>query len=249
MEEVMDVMTDRQREAQIVEAFVDLTSALVEDELEVGAFTGRLLRHCLTLLGTEAGGILLHHDGELRVLATSDDTAALLETLQLQSGQGPCLEAFTTGDEVVLERLADHGERWPRFVPHALAAGYRSTHAVPLRARDHRIGALNMFATRERLPDANELALARGLADVATVGLLNRRVLHRAETTVDQLEHALQSRIVIEQAKGRIAERTGLDMVASFELLRSYARARNLRLHDTARSIIENRMMVEDLHV
>lgn len=239
-------VTDQGREQLIVDAFVELSSSLVERD-DVSAFAARLLRRCLTLMRADAGGIMLQHDGQLQVLATSDDSTALLEILQLQSGQGPCLEAFATGEDVVVERLADHIDRWSRFAPEALRAGFRSTHAVPLRFREDRIGALNMFSTRPRAPEPNELALARGLADVATIGILTQRMISRAETTVDQLEHALQSRVLIEQAKGRIAERTGLDMASSFELLRSYARARNQRLRDTARSIIENRIPVEDL--
>ncbi|MDY7100630.1 MAG: GAF and ANTAR domain-containing protein [Actinomycetota bacterium] len=239
-------VTDRGREQRIVDAFVEMSSMLVDGE-NVSGFAARLLHHGLTLLDVDAGGILLHQEGELRLLASSDDTTNLLELLQLQRGEGPCFEAFRTGEEIVVERLADRAEQWPAFVPRTMEAGFHSMHAVPLRFHDERLGAMNTFSRRERVPEPNELALARGLADVATVGIVNRRVLSRTETTVDQLEHALASRIVIEQAKGRIAERAGLDMTASFELLRAYSRARNLRLDDTARAVVERRLSAEEL--
>ena len=176
--------------------------------------------------------------GELRVAASSNEAAGLLELFQLQNDQGPCLDCFRTGQPVTAADLAGPGQRWPRFAAAATQAGFRTVEALPMRLRDQVIGALNLFRADPGPFDAADLRLGQALADVATIGLLHERNVRRSETVAEQLQGALNSRVVIEQAKGKLAERLGMDMDQAFAMLRDYARNSNQRLTDVARDII-----------
>ena len=164
-----------------------------------------------------------------------------VELLQLQADQGPCVECFRTATPVSVADLSETTRRWPRFAA-ALAdhESYRSVHALPLRLRGEPIGALNLFHRQPGpLPPA-DLALAQALADVATIGILSERAINRGEVLNEQLQNALNSRVIIEQAKGVLAERGSLGMDAAFDRLRGYSRHHNLKLSDVGRQIIES---------
>jgi GAF domain-containing protein len=239
---------DGDRESRIVDAFVELADTLVDD-YDIVEFFHRLLDHALPLLGADAGGLLLHHEGTLRVIAASSEDMGTLELFELQNSEGPCFDAYTDGDAITIGRLHDATERWPRFVPEALARGFRSAHAVPLRLRTRTIGALNLFSAREQDLDDGDVRLIRGLADVATIAVLQARAIARSSETVGHLQIALDSRVVIEQAKGRVAEHTGHDMQRAFESLRRHARAHNRRLTDVARAVVDGDLAIDQLAV
>ena len=235
-------LTGRSREQLLSDTFVLLADTLVDD-YDVLDLLDQLVMACVSLLGVSAAGLLLDDQrGNLAVVASSGEEIRLLEAFQLQNNEGPCLECFQTGTAVTSGDLREDEARWPLFAPAAIAAGFRSVAAVPLRLRDQTIGGLNLFDVRATPINSVDQRLAQALADVATIGILQRRTVHRSTLVAEQLQHALNSRIIIEQAKGVIAERNGLAMDASFEVLRTYARNHNLKLTDLATSVVEGKI-------
>lgn len=227
------------RERSLVEAFVAMADTLVDD-YDVVDLMQSLVEESVKLLAAEAAGLMLvDQSGRLQVIASSTEATRLLELFQLQNDEGPCLDCFRTGKQVLAADLRSEVEAWPRFVPEAERQGFRSVHALPLRLRDLTIGAMNLFhATPGPLPP-EDIRVGQALADVATIGILQERAIHRGETLSVQLQGALNSRITIEQAKGVLADRGKLDMDAAFNRLRGYARSHNLRLGDVARGVVD----------
>jgi GAF domain-containing protein len=227
------------RELRVGQAFVALADTLVDD-YDVIDLLDRLVGHCVDLLAADAAGLLLADGrGRLQVVAASNEDAQTMELLQLQSAEGPCLECYRTVVQVHIPDLADFAARWPTFVAAVeRARGFRSVHAIPLRLRGQAIGALNLFHQAPGPVPEADLALAQALADVATIGILSERAVRRGEVLTEQLQTALNSRVVIEQAKGVTAQRLGLPMDLAFDRLRDFARARNLRLAEVARQVV-----------
>ena len=226
-------------ERQLTEAFVELADTLVDD-FDVMDFLHQVTVRCAKVLGVSAAGVLLTDQrGALRVAAASTEQTRLLELLQLQTDQGPCPECFHTGRPIAVADLSAATKRWPRFVAEARRSGFASIHALPMRLRADVIGALNLFGAKPGVLDENTVRLGQALADVASIGLLQARAIRHRETLVEQLQTALNSRIVIEQAKGVIAERRNLDMDESFTLLRLTARNRNRGLSELARCVVD----------
>jgi transcriptional regulator with GAF, ATPase, and Fis domain len=230
------------REQAVSRAFVALADTLVDD-YDIIDMLDRLVAHSVTLLAADAAGILLGDPhGQLRVLAASSEDAELMELLQLQNEQGPCLDCYRTGSPVSVPNLAN-ADLWPAFTTAAAEAGkFQSVHALPLRLRKEAIGALNLFhRTPGPLPPA-DLALGQALADVATIGILQERAIRRGEILNEQLQSALTSRVVIEQAKGVLAQHHGVGMDAAFDRLRRYSRTHNLRLAEVARQLATSQL-------
>jgi transcriptional regulator with GAF, ATPase, and Fis domain len=221
------------------ETFVELTDTMVAD-FDVIDFLHVLTDRSVQLLDVSAAGLLLADPrGELRVVAASSEAVRLLELFQLQSDQGPCLDCFRAGQPVDSGDLAAAAARWPRFAPAAQQAGFAAVQALPMRLRDQVIGALNLFrASPGALPPA-DVRVGQALADVATISLLHERSMRHSDTLNEQLQTALNSRVIIEQAKGKLAERLGLDMDHAFTLLRDFARNRNRRLSDLAQAFVD----------
>ncbi len=225
------------REAKVLQTLVELADNLVAD-FDIVELLSRLTDRCVEVLDVSAAGIMLAGPaGELRVIASSSETMRLLELFELQSQEGPCLDCFKSGRLVANINLDDPDTRWPRFSPEARAAGFGAVHALPLRLRDSVIGALNLFHNEPGHMSQADIDAGQALADIATIAILQHRAAREAQVLNEQLSNALNSRIVIEQAKGMISEREGLDMDAAFRLLRNHARNQNLRLADVATSI------------
>lgn len=223
----------------VAEAFVELADTLVAD-FDVVDFLHQVTVRCAQVLGVSAAGVLLTDQrGALRVVAASTEQTRLLELLQLQTDEGPCPECFHTGRPIAVADLSAATSRWPRFVAEARQRGFASVHALPMRLRTDVIGALNLFGTRPGALDEDTIRLGQALADVATIGLLQARAIRHRETLAEQLQTALNSRLIIEQAKGVIAQRRQVDMDQSFTLLRGTARSSNRRLSDLARAVID----------
>jgi GAF domain-containing protein len=228
------------REELIARAFVTLADTLV-DEYDVIDLLDRLVGFCVRLLPADAAGIMLGDARrELRAVAASDEDAHVMELLQLQSDEGPCLDCFQGAVPVSVADLAEASGRWPAFVAAVeQRSNFRSVHALPLRLRGRAIGALNLFGgTPGPLPDG-ELALGQALADVATIGILQERAIRRGDVLTEQLQVALNSRVIIEQAKGALAQYGGLDPAVAFDRLRGHARSRNVKLGDLARQVVD----------
>src|SRR5581483_1948613 len=220
------------------ETFVELTDTMVAD-FDVIDFLHVLTDRSVQLLGVSAAGLLLADPrGELRVVAASSEAARLLELFQLQNHQGPCLDCFRTGRPVAAADLAA-AARWPRFAPAAQRAGFAAVQALPMRLREQVIGALNLFRADQGAFAPASVRVGQALADVATISLLHERGMRHSDILNEQLQAALNSRVIIEQAKGKLAERLGVDMDQAFALLRSRARASNRRLSDLARAFID----------
>ncbi len=227
------------REQVLIRAFVELADSLVDD-FDVIDLLDRLAGHCVELLAADAAGIMISDDQHrLRVVASTNEQSDWMELLQLEADEGPCMDCYRTGTAVSVADLKTAAERWPRFVPALAQRGaYGSVHALPLRLRGEAIGTLNLFHNEPGpLPPA-DLALGQAMADVATIGILSEQAINRAEVLSGQLQTALDKRIVIEQAKGVLAERGRLSMDEAFDRLRRYARNNNLRLTDLAAKVV-----------
>ena len=235
------------RERQLVETFVEVADTLVDD-FDVIDFLFTLAGRCVRLLDVDAAGIMLiDQRGHLHAAAASTESARLVELFELQSDAGPCVDCCRTGSPVVNADLGADAERWPRFAEAARESGFVAVHALPLRLRETVIGALNLFSAQSRVLTEDDVRAGQALADVATIGILAQRSLHQAELLAAQLQRALNSRIVIEQAKGVLSERRRISVDEAFTLLREHARANNLRLSDVARDVAEGSAAASEL--
>lgn len=235
------------REALLARTFVELADNLVDD-FDVVDLMCLLADRCAELTGAAAVGLMLASpDGELRVLASSSEAMRLLEIFEAESDQGPCIDCYRSGGPVVGLDLSAADGPWSEFAPRAVAAGFLSVQAVPMRLRGRTIGAMNMYR-RQRGPMLDvDVVAAQALADVSTIAILQHRAALDAQALNEQLQHALNARVVIEQAKGVLAERAGLDMEQSFARLRRHARNHGLRLTDVAQAVATKALAVSSL--
>ena len=231
------------------DTFVELTDTMVAG-FDVIDFMHMLTNRSVQLLDVAAAGLLLADPrGELRVVAASSEAARLLELFQIQNDEGPCLDCFRSGQPVQAADLAAVALRWPRFAPAAGQAGFAAVQALPMRLREQVIGALNLFRASPGAFDPAEVRIGQALADVATISLLQERNMRHTDTLNEQLQTALNSRVIIEQAKGKLAERLGLDMDQAFNLLRESARTSNRRLSDLAQVLVSGTDALAGLNV
>ena len=227
------------READVVRSLVEMADTLVDDYDVVDLLTG-LADRCVSLLDVSAAGVMLASpSGGLTLLASSSEAMRLLELFELQAQEGPCLDAFHSGEPVEQENLLAGAGRWPLFADAAVRAGFQSAVALPLRLRDVTLGALNLLsATRAPIQEA-DLIVARAFADLAALSILQHRASTEAHRLNEQLSAALTSRIIIEQAKGVISERAGITLAEAFARMRGYARHHNRRLTDVAHAAVD----------
>jgi GAF domain-containing protein len=225
-------------EIQLADVFVEMADTLVAD-FDVIDFLHQLTERAVQLLGVSAAGLLLTDgDASFRLVAASSEQTRLLELFQIQTDQGPCVDCMRSGEPVSADDLAVDG-RWPIFAAAAIDAGFASVHAVPMRLRTEIIGALNFFGAEASSLAPESLRIGQALADIATIGLLQQRAIRRGHALNEQLQTALTSRIVIEQAKGVLAERRGIDVGEAFAVLRNQARATSRPLSELALAVVE----------
>jgi GAF domain/ANTAR domain len=224
--------------------FVELADTLVDD-YDVIDFVHVLTARCVDLFGVADAGVVLGDDhGGITVLGSSSERMRLIEVIEVQRADGPCLDVWRDGTSVRADRLEAEQERWPSFTPAALDAGFRSAYAVPLRLRDERIGALNLFGDDHAALPAEDQELAQALADVATIGILHERFLREHQALSVQLQTALTSRIILEQAKGVLAQQLQIGVDDAFLALRAHARRNNLRLSEVAADVVTRRLNI-----
>ena len=226
----------------VAQTMVQLADTLVSDFDLVDLLTG-LADRCVETLGVSAAGVMLAGPGgELRAIASSSEAMRMLELFELQAHEGPCLDCFATGSAVAYQELGPAVERWPRFAPKAIAAGFAAVQALPMHHGDTVVGALNLFHRTPGVMRPIDIATAQAFADVATIAILQHRLATEKQLVNDQLNSALTTRIVIEQAKGMVAERRGIDMERAFATLREHARNNNLRLAAVCSDIADGRL-------
>jgi GAF domain-containing protein len=232
-------MTAESREARLNAAFVKLADTLTDD-YDVVDLLHTLVAESTAILDTHAGGLMLAgNDGKLQLVASTSAKADLVEMMQLNSGKGPCVDCFTSGEPVGVADIENAREDWPEFRAEALKQGFRSLYATPMRLRGEVIGTMNLMCTRVGILNSPDAEAAQALTDVATIGILQERVIHERGIVAEQLQRALDSRILIEQAKGVLSEIGGVSVDQAFENMRTYARSNNLRLHDVAQRVVD----------
>lgn len=235
-------MTFTARDAQLGEVFVSLADTLVAD-FHIVDLVHTLVTRCVDVLDVDEAGLVLAHGSEgLQVLASTSERSGLIETLQLETREGPCVEAYSTGAVVTMDDIAAPSDRWQRFRELAVRHGFRSVHAVPLRLRGRTIGALNLFRERTGPLNEDDATVAQALADVATIGIVQERIVHEHRQIRDRLQRALDERVVIEQATGVIAQSRNVPVDVAFTRLRDNARRTGRRLLEVAQGVIDHRL-------
>lgn len=230
------------KQTQLGETMVLLADNLV-NAFDVVELLTLLADRCVSILGVSAAGLMLAGpDGALRVIASSSEQMHLLELFEVQADEGPCLECFQTGSAVTHDDLSTASVRWPKFAPEAISNGFHSVHALPMRLRGAVVGALNLFQTEMEGIDSEGVRAAQALADIATIAILQYRATLEFNEVMNQLNTALNTRVVIEQAKGIVAEHNKLDMEHAFAALRGHARSHNLRLADVAVAVVGGKL-------
>lgn len=238
--DTIGAMTSRER--HVTSTLVQLADTLVAgyDVAEMFYF---LVESCRDLLSVDHAGLMLvDPDGNLHVVAATSEVTHLIELLQIQNQEGPCLDAFRSGQVVESGPLTDSEvtARWPKLAEAAHDAGFGAITAMPMRLRDQVLGALNLFRVETTPLSIDDVAVAQAFANIATISILQARATHDARTVIDQLQRALDTRVIIEQAKGFVAQHANVTMDESFARIRRYARNNNLRLSDVARDIVAN---------
>lgn len=244
-----EVSAATSRERLLAEAFVEMADTLT-DGFDVVELLRSLAAHCVELVSASAAGILLADpQGELGLVAASGEDAWVLDLFALGQQEGPCLDCYHSGTahtNVALGSLESFAA-WPQFAARALESGHEMLQVLPLRRSEQVIGTLNLFQAKPTALGPDKIALAQALADVATIAVLQRRSLERSEVERGRLQEALRSRIVIEQAKGVLAERWKCTVDEAFAALRQYARANRLRLAECARQVVEGELDTEGI--
>jgi GAF domain-containing protein len=237
------------RETSIITAFVRVADTLTTD-FDVVDLLHTLVEECTEILNIEAGGLMLaDSEGHLQLMTSTSESADLVEIMQLGADAGPCIDSFTTGIAVSVPDIQRSGGRWPAFQKAALQQGFHSAHATPMKLRGQIIGTMNLFGTSRNVVSTRDTALVQALADVATIGILQERLIREGHVVAEQLHNALDSRIIIEQAKGIVAHSLSVDMPDAFSVLRSYARNNNLTIRSVAEQVSGRTLTAQAMQV
>ncbi|WP_298252145.1 GAF and ANTAR domain-containing protein [uncultured Arthrobacter sp.] len=227
------------RASRVSAAFVKIADTLV-DEYDSLDLVQTLVEQSVELLDAAAAGLMIADpNGVLQVLASTSEEVRLVEVLQQETGIGPCIDCYSTGAPVTVRDIDGTRDRWPAFRDAAVAQGFRSVHAFPLRVRGRSIGAMNLFRVGTGELNAEDIAIGQALADVSTISILQERTIRESAVVNEQLQRALDSRILIEQAKGMLAYTADIDTAEAFQRLRAHARSHNATLRDTARAVLD----------
>jgi GAF domain-containing protein len=234
------------RDDRLAETFVLLADTLV-DNFDLIDFLQTLSECCVDLIDVSAAGIMLaNSDGDLQHAASSNEQMRFVELLELQDQEGPCFDAYRSNTAIRCASTDEAIQRWPHFGPNAKLNGFAAVSAVPMRLRAQVIGSLNLFSTEPRRLGDDDIRVVQAMADVATIGILQERSIHDAQAFSDQLERALESRVMIEQAKGIVAERSHIPVDEAFDRIRRFSRSNNRLLSETARQVIRDVLSDED---
>jgi GAF domain-containing protein len=231
-------------DSALLRTFATLADSLVDD-FQVLDILQTLVEACTDLLDVSAAGILLlGADGHLDLAASTNEANRTVELMQLSAQAGPCIQSFRTGRMVAVPDLAAAPAAWSAFRDSAMQQGFAATYAVPLRLRQTRIGALNLMNTSGATMDEPHLLAARALADVATIAILQERTIREHDTLARQLQTALDSRVIVEQAKGVIAHTRGTSIEEAFTILRDHARAERRPISEIAEAVVRRQLVL-----
>jgi GAF domain-containing protein len=237
-------MTEADRESRLLDALATLVDTMVV-EYDVVDLLQMLVDTSLSLFDIAAGGLLLADlDGRLDLVASTSEENSLVETMALSADAGPCIECFRTGKLVSIPDIENAHPGWEAFTASALSAGFRSVVALPLRLRETVIGSLNLFRAQPGELNPRDIRAAQAMADMAAIGILHERSVREDDAVRDQLQVALSSRVVIEQAKGVIAHTRSVGMDEAFAALRGYARGNQLSLREVAQRLVDRRIII-----
>ena len=225
------------RQDLLIQALSDFARTLVQ-HFEIADVLYDLTSRVTSVLEVASAGVSLVQDGGLRFVTALDEATASLERVQEEEQAGPCIEAYQSGVPALIPRLDDVESRWPRFVEQARRVGFASMAGIPMRVDGERLGALDLYHTAAREWSEADVQLAQVLADMATSYVVTASELERQQRTTEQLERALESRVVIEQAKGILAAERRISVDAAFELLRGHARSHSADLRSTAEAVV-----------
>lgn len=233
------------REAVVVRTFVELADTLAED-FDVLEMLTLVTDRCVDVLAADGAGLLLAaSEGDLRLMVSSDERVRGVESVAVRTRQGPCFDCYEFGREEAIPAFEPLRSEWPDFVDAAVGAGFASAVALPLRLRGTAVGTLTLFSAAPGGVADEDRAVAQAFADVAAISVLHHRAAVHQNVVNDQLQHALTSRVVLEQAKGMLAERYGVDVETAFRALRAYARNANRRLGDVAASVVAGTVVIQ----
>jgi len=232
-------MPELTREAQLLKTFAKLADTLVVG-YDVVDLLQLLVDTCHDLLDASAAGILLmDRAGELDLVVSTSESSRIVEMMQLGAEAGPCIESFRTGRVISLTDIRHSPPEWSRFRDSTLEQGFASVYAIPLRLRETTIGTLNLLRTATGELQVQDRVAAQAFADVATIGILHERSLRESLIVREQLQGALNSRIIIEQAKGVVAYTRGISTDDAFTLIRNYAKSHQASIADVSRQLVE----------
>lgn len=232
------------RETLLVQTFVTLADSMVAD-YDVIDLLQNLVDQTTELFDASASGIILGPDAEhLEVIVSTSEESRLVGLMQIRAAEGPCVEAVSSGQVVSVVDMAEMRNRWPEFAAEVAATDYLSVHAIPLRLRGETIGSLNLFRDHEGALNEEDAVAAQALSDVATISVLQERAIRDSTVIRDQLQRALNSRVVIEQAKGVLAHTHQLDMDAAFRLLRQHARSTQAPIAVVAAGVVDRSIQI-----
>lgn len=240
-------MSEISRERRVADAFVTVADTLIAD-FDIIDLLHTLVTECVDLLDVDAGGLLLADEaGELQLVASTSEQAQFVEVIQLSAGAGPCVDSFRQGIAITVPDMEADGGAWPGFQAAALEQGFHAVFATPMRLRGQVLGAMNLFSTEVGAPTEQDALIAQALADIATIGILQERSIRETHILNEQLQRALESRVLIEQAKGVLAAVGSLDMDEAFSTLRNYARSHHMTLRDVAQQVAARTL--DDIYV
>jgi transcriptional regulator with GAF, ATPase, and Fis domain len=212
----------------------------------VGDVLHDLTSEMTDVLDLTGAGVTLVHDGKQRFVTAAVEAIASLERVQEDHQLGPCIDAVTTAQPITVSDLdvEDTTQRWPEYSNAAKTAGIRAVAGIPMLGEESAVGAVNLYVKTPRIWPPEDMRVASVFANIATAYLVHASAARQHQRTAEQLQQALNTRLIIEQAKGVLATQREIDIDEAFRLLRKHAREHNTRIHDVARAVIDG-----DLHL
>ncbi|UFU02236.1 GAF and ANTAR domain-containing protein [Ruania suaedae] len=226
--------------------FVQLTAAFTEKLVapyDVDEALRTLAENLTDLLALAGSGVTLGLEERLRAATAVPPHLAALEHYQEQHQEGPCVSAYHTGEVVAVSDLREE-TRWPGYRTIAADVGVRAVAGMPMKLAGNAVGALNMYHAEPHIWDDSDLLAARALSNMATAYLIHSSTLSQQNQLSDQLQHALDSRVLIEQAKGVLTQTHALTLTEAYELLRRNARNNGRKVREVADDVVEGRLQL-----